>query len=294
MDSFSALGKKLSTRIFVDEFDDVYKTRTGKILFVLYCMSGGFFFHEHVRDGFRKFWIAYNTFNCLLVNSFCLLFLFNAPRTDYYAFLCPLPAMSGILAKFGICWWTFLTKDLFAKCIDILYDNDWNEKYVPFCTPYSSKSRIQIIVGLWFALFIGYMKCDYDSYIKYDNYVNKYYPIYFPYDENIPLLNAVRFLQIVTFLPEVLIFLSFPTYSYVMVAKTYTKFELLSLYLRETSYSVCRCIDEVYNMEAAIDQKRIPSSLTTIRELKIRKALALDELKRKIVLVIERHQKYYA
>ncbi|XP_065207380.1 uncharacterized protein Or71a [Planococcus citri] len=287
MKIISKLLKTIKNLIFVDEFDEIYKSATTRTIFVLYCCCGGFCFHNNVRTRFRKVWIIFN-----ILNS-CLFYLFHLPTNDYYAWLLPAPVMLGVLDKIFYYLWVFLSVDFLPKLIDF-FDNsptDGEGVSASLLTVHVKKPQAKLISGICCFIFLCTMTTSLGNYFCYENYFVHHYPTYFPFEKTIVLYIAIRSLQTITIIPELIIFLSAPTLIIMITINIYSRFELLGLFLRRASYSVFLQMDEASNMELAMDEKRIPSSLSRIQEVKIRKALALDELTSKIIIAIERHQK---
>ncbi|XP_065223526.1 uncharacterized protein LOC135847754 [Planococcus citri] len=290
----SKIWEKIKYFIFIDEFDEIYENATTKTIFVLYCCLGGFCFHENVRMKFRKAWIIFNTLSFLFVNVSCLFYLFNKPTNDYYAWLLPAPAMSGVLCRVAIYAWMYQGKDLLSKLIAFFNSTPEEEvTFALFCTARLKKRQVEIIAGVSCILFFFTMNNNLGHYVSYGNYLIYHYPTYFPFDKTITLSLAIRFVQCVTIIPEIL-FVAFPSLIIIITILIYNRFKLLGLFLRQTSYSVFLQMDEACNLEAAMDEKRTLRSLSRIHEVKIKRAFALDELIRKIVIVIERHQELHS
>lgn len=295
MSIFSIFGKNLRNCIFNDDFENVYDNEAAATIFQLYCSSGGFCFHEDVRPEFRKFWIYYNVINFILVNVSCLFYLFNVSTEDYLSWLLPLLVLAGLLGKVCVYYWIHSTKDLFTKLIGAIDENNTiKEKYALFCTTYSKKREIKIIKMLCCMLVICTLAYNLESYVKHEKYFINFYPMYFPFSTSFPIRTAIRFIQMATLIPEIILFASFPMLIFTITIDIYNRFEVLSVFLRETSYSVRVKIDEITNLETAMAEERIPNTLAKIREINIRKEMALDEMIRKTIVVIERHQELYS
>ncbi|XP_065225220.1 odorant receptor 43a-like isoform X1 [Planococcus citri] len=142
-------------------------------------------------------------------------------------------------------------------------------------------------------MVIGFTMQNLDNYANFDDYFITLYPMYIPCSKTFAVRAIFRMIQTITLLPEGISCVSLPIMLFIIIANMYDRFELLGLFLRHTSYSVFRSIDETYNLELAMDEGRIPSSLTKIDEMKIKKALALDKFLSNTTLVIKRHQRLY-
>ena len=304
MKFFSKVFGKIKNYVFTDEFDKKYETSNTKLIFVLFCFSGGFCFNNDVRKNFRKSWIIFNVSSFLFVNASCLFYILNPPKTDFYALLLPAPVISGVLVQCGIYLWTYSNRNLFTKLFEFLDDKsseltkpvplpDARNKYATFCSVQSKKFDGEMIAALSCSIFLITLMWDVDKILGYDNYFVNIYPVYTPYAKPIGLRIIFRIMQSTTILPEMIATKAFPLMIFQTVVTVYNRFELLGLFLQDTSYSVYLRIDEVYNLETAMDEGRIRSSLSKIQEIQIRKALALDDFVSKMILVIKEHQKLY-
>ena len=315
MSFVSALREKLKYVIFNEGFDTEYRNATTKTVFILYCLCGGFYYHHNVRKGFRNFWIGFNVFSSLLINVACIHYWFNAPVNDFYDLLIPAPIMGGIHGKFCVYWWTFLKRDEFSKLFVFLnHDNDTLAAEMAKCTRRAGNSNhnmvdatadkdpkksgnIRITIVTIRYIMIGTVIIialhNYERYVKFDNYAMTHYPMYIPSD-NFTLRFIIRIIQCITIMPTAMIFISFCALIFIITAEINDRFEELRTFLRDASDSLAQCIDEVCQLELAMEEKRIPSSLSKIKELNTKKALALNQFVEKTIVVVKTHQKLYS